>query len=56
MTRSGLQNLPNEREVHSDVREVLPDVWEWLEGPSRMSGSGGEAIPDDREWSGGFPE
>ena len=40
-------------------REVLPDVREspgvfWR--PSRMFGSGLEALPDVREWSGGPPE
>ena len=40
-------------------REAIPDVWDWLEGhpgcmgeierPSRMSGSGQEALPDVRE-------
>ena len=28
MTGSGLETLPGEREAHSDVREVLPDVRE----------------------------
>ena len=41
-------------------QEILPDVWEWsgdppgcpgvVDRPSRMSGSGREAIADVREW------
>ena len=58
--------LPDIREaILPDIREALPDVQLLSEGPlkcprvigrsSRMSGSGWEALPDVREWSGGLP-
>ena len=61
MSRSG-------RDVFPVVRQcsvAVPDVWEWsgvplgspgvVRRPSRMSGSGREALADLRECSGGPP-
>ena len=68
MTGSDREAIPDVREWSAslpDVPVAFPDVQEWLGGPpgcpgvvgrpSRMSGSGREALPNVRKWSRGPP-
>ena len=68
MTGSDREAIPDVRELSAslpDVPVAFPDVQEWLGGPpgcpgvvgrpSRMSGSGREALPNVRKWSRGPP-
>ena len=52
MFRSGWDTLPNVREWSGVSPRCLAMVW----SPSRLSGSGQKALPDDRDWYGGIPD